>query len=100
MSLYLRGTRPVCAVGVRSAPNQSFSFGSRTNFGFTLVELLVTIAIIAVLLAIILPAVQAARESGRRAQCQNNLRQVALALIGYHDSFGEFPRGGWGHFWV
>src|SRR5438309_10482986 len=61
--------------------------------GFTLIELLVVIAIIAVLIALLLPAVQAAREAARRAQCVNNLKQLALASHNYHDVVGSFPPG-------
>ncbi len=65
----------------------------RVRSAFTLIELLVVIAIIAVLVAMIMPAVQSAREAANRAKCQNNLKQLALAVQEYNDSFSSFPSG-------
>jgi len=68
--------------------------------GFSLVELLVVIAIIGSLVALLLPAIQAAREAARRAQCKNNLKQISLGILNHEQTLGHFPYGGWGHEWV
>ena len=76
------------------------AIGARHRGGFTLVELLVVIAIIGTLAGLLLPAVQAARESGRRTACSNNLKQLATAAESHKTSLGHFPTGGWSSNWI
>ncbi len=79
-----------------------FSVNSRrhTHSGLTLIELLAVIAVVGILVMMLLPAVQSAREAGRRTTCKDHLKQIALAIHAHHDSQGHFPSGGWGFRWV
>jgi prepilin-type N-terminal cleavage/methylation domain-containing protein/prepilin-type processing-associated H-X9-DG protein len=82
-------------------PNASATTNAkRPRAAFTLVELLVVIAIIGVLVALLLPAIQAAREAARRAQCKNNVKQLALASLNFESAAGGLPSGGWGFRWM
>src|SRR5690606_9271106 len=79
---------------------ESPAANKRKRSAFTLVELLVVIAIIGILVALLLPAIQAAREAARRSQCKNNLKQLALGCLNHHDTHKFFPTGGWGYAYV
>jgi prepilin-type N-terminal cleavage/methylation domain-containing protein len=77
-------------------PRLKTVMGGASRKGFTLVELLVVIAIIGILIALLLPAIQAAREAARRIECGNHLKQIATAMHDYVNAEKRFPSGGWG----
>ncbi len=81
-------------------PPQTIPTAHFRKFGFTLVELLVVIAIIGILVALLLPAIQAAREAARRTECANNLKQIGLGAMNHEASHGFMPSGGWGFLWL
>lgn len=80
--------------------SSSRAIHGRRPVGFTLVELLVVISIIGILMALLLPAVNAAREAGRRTQCLNNLKQIGFGALNHESQKGTFPAPGWGYQWA
>jgi prepilin-type N-terminal cleavage/methylation domain-containing protein len=88
---------PIYQIQLSNMPSHAIPI---KRLGFTLVELLVVIAIIGILMAMTLPAIQSARESSRRTQCKNNLRNLAHAASSHLTANGFFPSGGWEYIWA
>jgi prepilin-type N-terminal cleavage/methylation domain-containing protein len=93
-------TLSTATLTLSKAKGLRLSLSRRERAGFTLVETLVAIALIGLLVSLLLPAVNAARESGRRTQCSNNLRQIALAALMHESANGFMPSAGWSGAWV
>lgn len=91
--------RAVCRRTCEERPRSACGTSGRRR-AFTLMEMLVVISIVGMLMALLLPAVQASRESARRNTCQNHVKQLSLAMLNHESAYGRFPSAGWGFGWV